>query len=141
LQGRQADKQQPPSSGRPSTSNLPGSDSKTVAKRNAIVAPVIRTIVLAFQIERAVREGRARDYAEVARQIGLSRARVSQIMSLLKLPPSLLETLLLEDGDRFQGLTERQLRPIIAAAEPRTQLDLIQRLLATGDCRNSNPLR
>lgn len=79
------------------------------------VPPVVRTIVLASQIEQAIRDGRARDYAEVARQTGLTRARVSQIMRLLRLPPSLLSRLLLADPMRCPPLTERQLRPIATA--------------------------
>ena len=94
------------------------------------IAPVVRTIVLAYQIEQAVREGRARDYAHVARQIGMTRARVSQIMSLLRLPPALLERLLLADPGHLPRLTERQLRPVIAASEPLTRLEEFKRLLS-----------
>ncbi len=57
------------------------------------VASAVRTIVLAYQIEQAVQGGRAKDYAEVGRQIGLTRARVSQIMRLLRLPPAIMEML------------------------------------------------
>jgi DNA-directed RNA polymerase sigma subunit (sigma70/sigma32) len=74
------------------------------------VSPALRSIVLAFQIEQAVKEGRARDYADVARQIGMTRARVSQIMRLLRLPTNLLESVLLADPKQFAKLTERQLR-------------------------------
>lgn len=74
------------------------------------VSPALRTVVLAFQIEQAVQNGRARDYADVARQIGMTRARVSQIMRLLRLPTALLESLLRADPKRFGKLTERQLR-------------------------------
>ena len=80
------------------------------------VAPAVRTIVLAYQIEEAVREGRARDYAEVAKQTGLTRARVSQIMRLLNLPAALIEKLLLADPKQWPRLTERQLRPLVASS-------------------------
>ena len=93
------------------------------------VASAVRTIVLAFQIEQAVRDGRARDYAEVAQQIGMTRARVSQIMRLLRLPPALLETLLLADPMRCPRLTERQLRPLVAASPSIEQLEELERRL------------
>jgi DNA-directed RNA polymerase sigma subunit (sigma70/sigma32) len=93
------------------------------------VASAIRTIVLAYQIEQAVRDGRTRDYAEVAKQIGMTRARVSQIMRLLRLPPALLETLLLADPMRCPRLTERQLRPLVAASPSIEQLEELERRL------------
>lgn len=98
----------------------------------APVPPVVRTIVLAYQIEQAVHDGRARDYAEVARRIGMTRARVSQIMSMLRLPPAILETLLLADTDHLPRLTERQLRPIVAASDPDRQLALFDAVILRG---------
>ena len=93
-------------------------------------ASAVRTIVLAYQIEQAVRDGRARDYADVAKQIGMTRARVSQIMRLLRLPPALLETLLLANPLRCPRLTERQLRPLVAGSPSTEQLeDLMRRLV------------
>jgi hypothetical protein len=82
------------------------------------VAPAVRTLVLAYQIEQTVREGRARDYAEVAKQLGMTRARVSQILRLLRLPPAVLETLLLTDQTCGPRLSERHLRPMVATSGP-----------------------
>jgi hypothetical protein len=93
------------------------------------VAPVVRTIVLAYQIEQAIRDGRARDYADVARQVGLTRARISQIVALLRLSPAIVETLLLADAGRFPILTERQLRTVLTASDPLTQRDAFKRLI------------
>ncbi len=101
------------------------------------VASAVRTIVLAYQIEQAVRDGRARDYADVAKQIGMTRARVSQIMRLLRLPPALLETLLLVDPMHCPRLTERQLRPIVAISESINQLEEFERLLSQAKRRTS----
>jgi len=94
------------------------------------VASAVRTIVLAYQIELAVRDGRARDYADVAKQIGMTRARVSQNMRLLRLPHALLETLLLADPTRCPRLTEQQLRPLVAASPSTEQLEELGRRLA-----------
>ncbi len=92
------------------------------------IAPVVQTIVLAFQIEKAIQDGRARDYAHAAEQLGMTRARVSQIMRLLRLPPPVIETILLADPKACARLTERQLRPIVAATEPITQREAFERL-------------
>ncbi|MGB2987188.1 MAG: zinc ribbon domain-containing protein [Phycisphaerae bacterium] len=97
---------------------------------HAPVASAVRTIVLAYQIEQAVRDGRARDYADVAKQLGMTRARVSQIMRLLRLPPALLEMLLLADPVYCPQLTERQLRPLVTASPSPEQLEELQRRLS-----------
>ena len=51
-------------------------------------------MALAIKLEGMRREGIIRDYSEVARLGHVSRARVSQIMSLLQLAPDLQEQLL-----------------------------------------------
>jgi ribosomal protein L34E len=94
------------------------------------VAPAVRTLVLAYQIEQAVREGRARDYADVAKQLGMTRARVSQIMRLLRLPPAVLETLLLTDQTYGPRLSERQLRPMVATSGPLSGPQEFERLIS-----------
>jgi hypothetical protein len=72
---------------------------------------LLRLLVLAHQIEQAVAEGRARDYVEVARQLHLTRARVTQIVSLLRLSPS-IQQIIITEPQRVCSLSERQLRPI-----------------------------
>ena len=104
--------------------------------RNGSAASAVRTIVLAYQIEQAVRDGRARDYADVARQIGMTRARVSQIMHLLRLPPALLEMLLLADPVRCPRLTERHLRPLVAASPSTEQLEELEHQLSQAQRRS-----
>lgn len=99
-------------------------------RRQPSIAPVVQTIVLAYQIEHAVQDGRAGDYADVARQLGLTRARVSQIMRLLQLPAACLETLVLDDRVSVAKLTERHLRPIVRIAEPSHQMEHLERLIS-----------
>lgn len=94
------------------------------------VPPLVQSIVLAYQMEAAVREGRARDFADVARQTGMTRARVSQIMKLLKLPPSSIESLLLADLAKSRRLTERQARPILRMKDSTHQVEAFVRLLS-----------
>jgi len=63
----------------------------------------------------------------------MTRARVSQIMRLLRLPPALLETLLLTDPSGCPGLTERQLRPILSDSESINPLEQFERLFSARD--------
>ncbi|MBY0310733.1 MAG: hypothetical protein K2W85_01545 [Phycisphaerales bacterium] len=78
-------------------------------------ARVARLIALAHRIERLVRSGDLRDYAQAARAAGITRARASQIVDLTLLAPDLQERLLLmerRDGEP-EPLGEQDLRPIV----------------------------
>ena len=55
-----------------------------------------------------------RDRADLARQLGFTRARISQLLDLLMLAPDLQEQLLdLEAVDGVEPLTERALRVVV----------------------------
>lgn len=58
---------------------------------------------------------------DLARKIGVSRARVNQMLRLLKLPPSIQETVL-QMGDPLTSLeiTERKLRSLFYTRKERT---------------------
>lgn len=58
---------------------------KKVASRTAAppASRKARQLALAYYIERAVEAGLIKDYADAARRIGVSRARLTQIMDLL----------------------------------------------------------
>ncbi len=59
---------------------------------------LVRQLALAHWIERAVEDGRASSYGEVARALGLTESRVTQITALLGLPPGVQEAVLLGEG-------------------------------------------
>lgn len=54
-----------------------------------------RQLALAYKIERMIGAGELRDYADAARPLGMSRARVSQVTNLPLLPQSLQVQILL----------------------------------------------
>ncbi len=58
------------------------------------VPRVARLMALAIRLERLLTEGVARDYADLARLGGVTRARLSQIMNLTLLAPDIQESLL-----------------------------------------------
>ena len=80
------------------------------------VPRVARLMALAIRMEGLVREGKVRDYADLARLGHVTRARVTQVMSLLHLAPDIQEQVLflpLTERGR-DGISERDLRSIAA---------------------------
>jgi len=63
-----------------------------------------RQLALAYKIERAIEAGEVTSYGEVARALGISQPRVSQVMGLLLLPPEIQEGVLL--GGEGVGIRE-----------------------------------
>ena len=76
------------------------------------VSRAARQLALAHHIERLVDAGELADYAEAARLLGLTRARVTQVMNLLLLAPEVQERVLCGD----EPVSERHLRD--AVGEP-----------------------
>jgi len=86
------------------------------------------TLALAQKIRQGILAGEIKDQAEAARRLGLTRARLSQILDLTNLAPDLQEKILFLEatGDR-EPLCERSLRGAV-------------RILAWGRQRAENPL-
>jgi len=77
-------------------------------------ARVAVMLALAHKIQDAIDRGVVRDRAEVARRLGLTRARVTQIMDLTLLAPSIQEQILFtESVDGVEPMSERDLRTAI----------------------------
>ena len=92
------------------------------------IPSLTKMLILAHQIHRAVESSPLTDYAEIARQIGVSRARVSQIVRLRMLAPQIQETILCEP-EQVAHLFERQLRHISRESGLETQLRQFEALL------------
>jgi hypothetical protein len=76
-------------------------------------ARVAVMLALAHTVHREIRAGELRDQAEAAQRLSLTRARMTQLLALLRLAPDLQERVLfLEAVDGIEPLTERDLRPI-----------------------------
>src|SRR5262245_51593202 len=80
------------------------------------VPRVSRMMALAIRFDGLIRSGVVKDQADLARLGGVSRARTTQIMSLLNLSPDIQEALLflprIEKGK--EPIREKDLRPIAA---------------------------
>ena len=118
---------------------------QTSPPRNAIttapghVPRVARHLALAHEIERRVRAGELTDLAHAARAFGLTRARVTQIMNLLLLAPTIqAQILALPPVARGRDpITERTLRPTVAEADWNQQRVLWMRLLTRAGLQSS----
>lgn len=84
---------------------------------------IAKLMALAIRYEGFVRDGVVADYAELARLGHVTRARMSQITSLLLLAPEIQEALLFlpRVTSGKDPLTERELRPIVATPDWRKQ--------------------
>ncbi len=90
-----------------------------------------RLMALAIRFDRLVREGHVRDYADLARLGHVTRARLTQIMSLRLLAPDIQEEILFlprVSGER-SGVCERHVRGIAAMPDWRKQRQAWRELL------------
>jgi len=91
------------------------------ARRPARVAEML---ALAHRLQRAIDAGEYKDRAEIARQLALTRARVTQILDLLLLAPDIQEQIIfLERVDGREPVTERALRPLLGTQSWAEQRD------------------
>ena len=69
--------------------------------------------------------------ADLARELGVSRVRITQVMSLLRLAPEIQAQLLrLTDQQAIRFFSENRLRPLTQIADPARQLEEFRKLLA-----------
>jgi hypothetical protein len=75
-------------------------------------------MALAIHFDGLIRDGVVKNYADLARLGGVSRARITQIMNLLNLPPWKQEEILFLEGTATgqDAVTERRVRQISCAA-------------------------
>ena len=78
----------------------------------AELPPLTKLLVLAYQIEQAIEDGRSRDYSDVARQLGLTRVRITQIVNLRLLSPTIQATIL-TSPESIRHISERRLRKLV----------------------------
>ena len=90
------------------------------------VPRVARLMALAIRFERLVQDGAVTDFAELARLGHVTRARVSQVMSLVHLAPDIQEAILfLPRTERGRDpIVLRDLLPVAATADWKTQRKL-----------------
>lgn len=79
--------------------------------------------------KRLLETGKVPNQAEIARQEGLTRARVTQILSLLSLAPEIQKYILsMPAMVEMPSVTERSLRPTSTIEDPRQQVKEFEEL-------------
>jgi len=73
----------------------PGAPDAAPAPTPERIPRVARVLALAHHWQGLIRSGAVRDQADLARLVGVSRARVTQVLSLLWLAPDIQDVLLL----------------------------------------------
>ena len=91
-----------------------------------IVNPVKRAIILKDLFE----QGGFITRADLAKHLGMSRARMTQTLNLLKLAPEILESLLNLPDDQVHLFSERCLRPITQILSPKKQTVAFRKMCA-----------
>jgi len=93
---------------------------------------ITRLMALAIRFERLLREGVARDYADLARLGGVTRPRITQIMNMRNLAPSIQEEILfLPTGST--PINERGLRQLADELDWHRQLRQFAKLRSTAE--------
>lgn len=81
----------------------------------AHIPRISRLMALAIHFDQLIREGKVKDYAELARLGQVTRARVTQIMNLLNLHPKIQEQLLFcHCAQKYSADDKHQIRKLIA---------------------------
>ena len=80
-------------------------------------ARVARMLAFAHKLKQAIAAGEYEGQADAARELGLTRARVSQLLDLTRLAPDIQEQILfMERVDGVEPLSERALREVVVYA-------------------------
>jgi len=93
---------------------------------------VLETLAMARAWQAKIEAGEVKNAAQIAKDMGVTRARVSQIMGLLRLAPEILDNI--DDLDGSEGclhLTERKLRQISVLTDHQEQLARFSELVGT----------
>ena len=86
---------------------------KAERKKPPGVSRTARQLALAHHVERLIEDGVLKDYAEAARLLGITRARMTQVTNLLNLSPRVQEAIV--TGTLM--LSERELRDVVRRVE------------------------
>jgi site-specific DNA recombinase len=94
---------------------------------------ITQLLALAVRLEQLLANGTAKDYADLARLGGVSRARITQILNLRNLAPAIQEQILFLNGNgREKDLTERAVRRVSGTLDWRRQVKLFTKLRTNG---------
>lgn len=96
-----------------------------IKKKDIRKEPALRkSLVLAYQIQELIDQGKASSYNQIGRWLNFQTSRISQIMNLLFLCPVIQKEILLSENLGILGLTEYHIRHIPIEADWKKQMRL-----------------
>jgi len=106
-----------------------GRQKKEVVPPPPRIPRITRLMALAIKFQEMINRGEVRDYAEVARLALVSRARITQVMNLLNLPPQLLDNVMLDPNQvGVVGVSESRIRRITSLVHWQDQIAVWEQL-------------
>lgn len=91
---------------------------------------VVELLRKAMEWQALLESGKIANQADIARKEGITRARVTQVMGMLRLAPEIQQNILsMPEMIRRSPISERMLRPIATIIDRRDQLREFQGLL------------
>lgn len=87
------------------------------------------TVALTFQD--MIANGEVRNRSHLAHKIGVSRARITQLLNLLKLAPEIQQMLLDLPPDQVAHIPERKLRNLVSIAPKSRQIAAFRNIAST----------
>ncbi|MGB7631948.1 MAG: hypothetical protein WBM29_12840, partial [Candidatus Deferrimicrobium sp.] len=104
-------------------SGMPPRRGKPKLLREPKTPRVVELLRKAVEWQALLESGNAANQAEIAKREGITRARVTQVMGMMRLAPEIRQFILfLPEAVHRPPVTERLLRPIGAIADHRDQL-------------------
>ncbi len=116
--------------------NLPAHTriTKTIIKQNTPIKRKVSPLVEALKYTDVLQEPSVETLSQVGLRFGVSRARVSQVLNLLKLDESIKEYLFaINDDKKHNFFTERKLRKIALLKDKNVQNSSFKKLIANID--------
>ena len=111
-------------------SALPGPRGKPKPPKEPKTPRVVELLQMALEWQRELDAGEVDTQAEIARREGITRARVTQIMALLRLAPEIQDLILaMPEGVGRPAISERVLRPLMQLENQMDQAARFRELL------------
>jgi len=99
--------------------------------RGTKIPHITELLRMAIEWQRQLDAGEVQSRADIARREGITRARVTQVMGLLRLAPEIQQHVLsMPDAVRRPAITERALRAITQVENHREQIAEFHNLLS-----------
>jgi ParB-like chromosome segregation protein Spo0J len=98
--------------------------------------PKIDWFKKALEYQKVLTTGLVKSQAELSRKEGVSRARITQLLNLLKLPQEIKDHLdNITDEKQLEIFTERQMREILKIKDQKIQIARFNQMLSKADKR------